>query len=101
MLNMKFFQELFEPLAIKLGAIASDDGAREAITAYNRLPNERLCLDLSDVGHGLDFDSFSEVIHRNEEELLLQGRLWERSQNIYSPPLKGPWRDEGGELCGQ
>ena len=40
MLNMEFFQELFEPLAIELSAIVSDDGSREAITAYDRFPDE-------------------------------------------------------------
>ena len=68
--------------------------------AYDRLPDERLCLGLSDVGHGLVFDPFGEIIHDNEEKFLLQGRLWKRSQNVYSPPLKRPRRNEGGELCG-
>ena len=90
MLNMEFFQELFEPLAIELGAIVSDDGSREVITAYNGLSDERFCLGHSDVGHGLGFDPFGEVIHNNKEKFSLQGRLWERSQNVYSPSLKGP-----------
>ena len=71
MLNMEFFQELFEPFAIKLGAVVSDDGSREVITAYNRLPDERFGLGHSDVGHGLGFDPFGEVIHGNEEKFLL------------------------------
>ena len=71
MFNMEFLQELFEPPAIELGAVVYDDGLREAITAYNRLPNERLCLGLSNVGHRLGFNPFGEVIHYNEEELLL------------------------------
>ena len=100
MLNMEFFQELFEPLTIELGTVVIDDGSREAITAYNRLSDERFCLGHSDVGHGLSFDPFGEVIYDNKEKFSLQGRLWERSQNVYFPPLKGPWRNVGGELCG-
>ena len=91
MFNVEFIQELFELLAIELGAIVCDDGSREAIMAYNRLSNERLCLGLSDVGNGLGFDPFGEVIHHNKEKLSLQVCLWKRSQNVYSPPLKGPW----------
>ena len=75
MLNMEFFQELFEPLAIKLGAVVRNDGSREAITAYNRLPDESFRLGRSDVGHGLGFDPFGEIIHDNKEKLSLQGRL--------------------------
>ena len=101
MLNMEFFQELFEPLAIELSAVVNDDGSREAIMAYDRFPDERFHLGYSDVGHGLGFDPFGEVIHGNEEKLSLLGRLWERSQNVYSPPLEGPWRNEGGELRGR
>ena len=71
MLNMEFFQELFEPLAIELGAVVHDDGSRKAIMAYNRLSDERFCLGCSDVGHGLGFDPFGEVIHGNEENFLL------------------------------
>ena len=71
MLNMEFFQELFEPPAIELGAVVSDDGSRKGIMAYNRLSNERLCLGLSGVGHELSFDPFGEVIHGTEEKLLL------------------------------
>ena len=71
MFNVKFLQKLFEPLAIELGAIFYDDGSREAITAYYRFLDEGLRLGFSDVGHGLGFDPFSEVIHRNEEKLLL------------------------------
>ena len=71
MLNMVFFQELFEPLAIELGAVVSDNGSREAIMAYDGLPKESLCLSLYDLGHGLRFDPFGEIIHGNEEKLLL------------------------------
>ena len=71
MLNMEFFQELFEPLAVKLGAIVYNDGSREAITAYNRILDVSFCLGHSDVGHGLEFDPFGEIIHDNEEKLSL------------------------------
>ena len=71
MLNVEFIQELFEPSAIELDAVVCDDGSREAITAYDGLSDERLCLGLSNVGHGLGFDPFGEVIHHNEEELSL------------------------------
>ena len=69
--DMEFTQELFEPSTIELGAVVCDDGWREAITAYYRFSDERLCLGFSDVGHELSFDPFGEVIHRNEEKLPL------------------------------
>ena len=100
MLNMEFFQELFEPLVIELGAVVRDDGSREAITAYDGFPDKRFRLGHCDVGDGLSFDPFGEIIHGYEEKLSLQGRLWERSQNVYSSLLEGPWQNEGGELCG-
>ena len=101
MFDVELIQELFKSPAIELGVVVCDDGSREAITAYDRLSDERLRLGLSDVGHGLGFDPFCEVIHCNKEELSLQGRLWERSQNVYSSSLEGPWRNEGDELHGR
>ena len=71
MLNMEFFQELFEPLTIELGAIVSDDGSREAIIAYNGLSDESFCLGHRDVGHRLSFDPFDEINHDNEEKFSL------------------------------
>ena len=74
MLNVEFFQELFEPLAIKLGAVVSDDGSREAIMAYEGFLDERFHLGHCDVGDGLGFNPFGEIIHDNEEELLYISR---------------------------
>ena len=91
MFDVELIQELFEPPAIELGAVVCDDGSREAIMAYYRFLDERHCLGFSDVGHGLGFDPFDEVIHRNEEKLPLYRHLWEGSQDINSPSLKGPW----------
>ena len=71
MFNMEFTQELFEPSAIELSAIVSDDGSKEAIMAYYRFSDERFHLKFSDVGHGFDLDLFSKVIHRNEEKFSL------------------------------
>ena len=71
MFNVEFIQKLFEPSTIELSAIVYDDDSREAITAYNRLSDERLHLGLSDVGHGLGFDPFGEIIHHDKEKLSL------------------------------
>ena len=71
MFDVEFTQELFEPLAIELGVVVYDDGSGEAIIVYYRFSDERLCLGLSDVGHGLGFDPFGEIIHRNKEKLSL------------------------------
>ena len=71
MFDIEFTQELFEPPAIELSVVVCDDGSGEAITAYYRFSDERLCLGFSDVGHGLSFNPLGEVIHRNEEELPL------------------------------
>ena len=71
MFDMEFTQELFEPSAIELSVVVYDDGSGEVITAYYRFSDERLRLGFSDVGHGLGFDPFGEVIHRNEEKLPL------------------------------
>ena len=71
MFDAELVQELFEPLAIELGVVVCVDGSREAIMTYYRLSDERLRLGLSDVGYGLIFNPFGEVIHRNEEKLLL------------------------------
>ena len=71
MLNMKFFQELFEPLAIELGTIVRDDGLREAITTYDGFSDESFDLGSSDIGHKFGFYRFGEVVHRDEEKSLL------------------------------
>ena len=71
MFDVKLIQELFEPSAIELGTVVYDDGLREAIMAYDGLSDERLHLGLNNVGHGLSFDPFSEVIYYNKEELSL------------------------------
>ena len=71
MLDAKLTQELFKPPVIKLSVVVCNDGLREAITAHYGFPNERFCLKFGDVGHGLGLDPFGEVIHPNEEKLLL------------------------------
>ena len=71
MFDMELTQELFEPLAIKLSAIVSDDGSKEVITAYYGFSDERFCLKFSDVGHELGLNPFGKVIYRNKEKLSL------------------------------
>ena len=79
MLDMEFTQELFEPPAIELSVVVYDDGSGEAIMAYYRFPNEGLHLGFNDVGHGLDFDPFDEVIHHDKEKSSLYGSFREGS----------------------
>ena len=100
MFNVEFIQELFEPSSIELGTIVYDDGSRKAIMAYNRLPDERLHLGLSDVGHGLGLYPFGKIIHCDEEKLPLQGCHWERPQDVNFSLCKGPRRNQRGELGG-
>ena len=71
MFDVELTQEHFEPPTIELSAIVYDDGLEEAITAYYGLSDERFCLKFGDVGNGLSLDPFGEIIHHDEEKLLL------------------------------
>ena len=71
MLDVELGQEFLEPSIIELSVVVHNDRSREAITIYNRLPDESFSLGRSDVGHKLSFDPFGEIIYDNEEEFLL------------------------------
>ena len=71
MFNVELTQELFKPPTVELSVVICDDRPGESIAAYYGFPDERLRLEFSDIGHELGLDPFGEIVHDNEEKLLL------------------------------
>ena len=51
-----------EGLAIKLKSVIRDEGMRDSKSSNDVLPNKFLCIHILDVGQGLDFDPFGEIV---------------------------------------
>ena len=51
-----------EGLAIKLKAVIRDEGMRDPKSSNNVLPDKFLSIHIPDVGQGLGFDLFGEIV---------------------------------------
>ena len=63
MFDVELTQELFKPPTIELSVVIYHDHPEETIVAYYGFSDKRFCLEFSDVGHGLSFDPFGEIIN--------------------------------------
>ena len=54
-----------EGFAIKLKAVIRDEGMRDSKSSNDVLPDEFLCIHVLDVGQGLGFDPFGEIVCAN------------------------------------
>ena len=55
-----------EGLAIKLKAVIRDEGMRDPKSSNNVLPDKLLGVHIPDIGQGLGFDPFGEIVRVNQ-----------------------------------
>ena len=72
-------------LTIKLKVIVRDEGMRNSESSNDVPPDEFLCIHVPDVGQGLGFDPFGEVVYADHQVSFVSCCFREMAHNIQAP----------------
>jgi len=93
--NSQVATVFLEGLIIKLKAIVRDEVMRDSKSSNDVPPNEFLCIHVPDVGQGLNFDPFGEIVCVNHQVSFISYCFRERAYHIQAPLSEWPRTGEG------
>ena len=79
-----------EGLAIELKTVVRDEGTRDSKPSDNIFPNKSLSIHILGICQWFSFNPFGEVIHANQQILLIPCCLRERTYNVQAPLSERP-----------